>query len=71
MLSIDAPYRGMPDVGRVVLRDGGHDAVVLVRIDHGPDALFAEFGVPMWLASRRRYAPGDEWEETRCSPPCA
>ena len=61
----DAPYRGMPDVGRVVEREGRvrwlEDAVVLVRIDHGPDPQKAELGVPVWVSDRARYRPGDAW----------
>lgn len=61
MLAVDAPYRGMPDVGRVVERAGREDAVVLVRIDHGPDPQKAEHGVPVWASNRTRYRPGDAW----------
>jgi hypothetical protein len=60
-LAIDAPYRGMPDVGRIVERDGREDTVVLVRIDRGADPQDAELGVPVWLSDRKRYRPGDAW----------
>jgi hypothetical protein len=60
-LAIDAPYRGMPDVGRIVERDGREDAVVLVRIDHGAGPEDAELGVPVWLSDRKRYKSTDTW----------
>jgi len=61
-----AAPRIIPDIGCMVNRPSGPDAVAQIRIDHGtpgkPDHLI-EQAVLVWCSTRERFKPGDEWSE--------